>query len=166
MTSIKNYLIFVVDDNKILNRLTTEHLKKNGYSNVQSFFSGEACLESVKKGMIPDVVIEDYNMTGINGIDVLKTVKKKHPQTQFIFLTSNDDIEIAVNTIKYGAFDYIVKDSMSMEKLAYKMSTLTEILQLQKANSQVGWMKIAFLIVAVMVVTLSLFLAFVLGAFR
>ncbi|MGE0018322.1 MAG: response regulator [Draconibacterium sp.] len=164
MTANKNYLIFVVDDNKILNRVTTEHLKKNGYFNVRSFFSGEECLNSLKKRLIPDIVVEDYNMTGMNGIDVLKAVKKKHPLTQFIFLTSNDDIEIAVNTIKYGAFDYIVKDSMAMEKLAYKIDTLSEILQLQKNNTQIGWLKIALMIVVLLAILLSGYLYFVLAA--
>ncbi|HCE58112.1 MAG TPA: hypothetical protein DER09_09875 [Prolixibacteraceae bacterium] len=164
MTENKNHLIFVVDDNKILNRVTTEHLKKNGYFNVRSFFSGEECLNSLKKRLIPDIVVEDYNMTGMNGIDVLKAVKKKHPQTQFIFLTSNDDIEIAVNTIKYGAFDYIVKDSMAMEKLAYKIDILSEILQLQKNNTQIGWLKIALMIVVLLVILLSGYLYFVLVA--
>jgi len=142
----------------MLNRLTTEHLKKNGYQNVKSFFSGEACLNSLKKGEVPDLVVEDYNMTGMNGIDVLKIVKKKHPQTQFIFLTSNDDIEIAVNTIKYGAFDYIVKDSMAMEKLVYKIETMTELMQLHKQNSQVGWLKFAFIALGVAVVVLTVYL--------
>jgi DNA-binding NtrC family response regulator len=164
MTANKNYLIFVVDDNKILNRVTTEHLKKNGYFNVRSFFSGEECLDSLKKRLIPDIVVEDYNMTGMNGIDVLKAVKKKHLQTQFIFLTSNDDIEIAVNTIKYGAFDYIVKDSMSMEKLVYKIDTLSEFLQLQKNNTQAGWLKIALIIVVLLAIFLSAYLYFVLAA--
>ena len=164
MTANKNYLIFVVDDNKILNRVTTEHLKKNGYFNVRSFFSGEECLNSLKKRLIPDIVVEDYNMTGMNGIDVLKAVKKKHPLTQFIFLTSNDDIEIAVNTIKYGAFHYIVKDSMAMEKLAYKIDTLSEILQLQKNNTQIGWLKIALMIVVLLAILLSGYLYFVLVA--
>jgi len=164
MTANKNYLIFVVDDNKILNRVTTEHLKKNGYFNVRSFFSGEECLDSLKKRLIPDIVVEDYNMTGMNGIDVLKAVKKKHLQTQFIFLTSNDDIEIAVNTIKYGAFDYIVKDSMSMEKLVYKIDTLSEFLQLQKNNTQAGWLKIALIIVVLLAIFLSAYLSFVLAA--
>lgn len=162
---MKNHLIYIVEDNKIMNRLTTEHLKKHGCTNVQSFYSGEECLQSLKKGEIPQIVVQDYNMPGINGIDVLKIVKKKHPQTQFIFLTSNDDIEIAVNTIKYGAFDYIVKDNMSMEKLAYKIDTLSDIFKLQKTNSQVGWLKIAFVIVVILVVFLSLYLFYVLGAF-
>lgn len=162
MKSVKNYLIFIVEDNKILNRLTTEHLKKNGCTNVRSFFSGEECLDSLKKGEIPDIVVQDYNMPGINGIDVLKIVKKKYPKTQFIFLTTNDDIEIAVNTIKYGAFDYIVKDNMSMEKLVYKIDTLSEFFQLQKTNTQVGWLKIAFIVVTSLVVILAFYLFYIL----
>lgn len=162
MKANKNHLIFIVEDNKIMNRLTTEHLKKNGCTNVQSFYSGEECLASFKKGEIPDIVVQDYNMPGINGIDVLKIVKKKNPQTQFIFLTGNDDIEIAVNTIKYGAFDYIVKDNMSMEKLVYKIDTLAEFFQLHKTKSQVGWLKIAFIIVTLLVIILSVYLFYIL----
>jgi DNA-binding NtrC family response regulator len=160
---MKTYLIYIVEDNKILNRVTTEYLKKNGYTNVKSFYSGEECLESLKNGEIPDVVIEDYDMNGINGIDVLKIVKKKYQRTHFIFLTSNDDIEIAVNTMKYGAFDYIVKDKMAMEKLVYKLDILSEIFLLQKKYTQVGWLRIALIVVVVLVIILSAFLIYVLA---
>lgn len=159
----KTYLIYVVEDNKILNRVTTEYLKKNGYTNVKSFHSGEECLESLKNGEIPDVVVEDYDMNGINGIEVLKIVKKKLQKTQFIFLTSNDDVEIAVNTIKYGAFDYIVKDKMAMEKLVYKLDMLSEFFLLQKKNIQAGWLRIALIVVIILVVFLSAFLIYVLA---
>lgn len=159
----KTYLIYVVEDNKMLNRVTTEYLKKNGYTNVKSFHSGEECLESLKNGEIPDVVVEDYDMNGINGIDVLKIVKKKLHKTQFIFLTSNDDVEIAVNTIKYGAFDYIVKDKMAMEKLVYKLDMLSEFFLLQKKNTQAGWLRIALIVVVILVIILSAFLVYVLA---
>ena len=103
-----NPLIFVVDDNSMYNRLIVSHLRLNKFQRIESFLSGEECLANLDKN--PDIVIQDYLMNGINGIQVLKESKRRNPKTEFIFLSGDDSFELALNTIKYGAFDYVVKD--------------------------------------------------------
>ena len=115
-------LIFIVEDNSIYNRLIMSHLRSHKYIRVESFLSGEECLKNIDRK--PDIIIQDYLLDGITGIDVLKATKKKYPDTEFVFLSSQDNIEIAINSIKYGACDYIVKDQHALTKLTNKISKI------------------------------------------
>ncbi len=108
-------LIFIVEDNSIYNKFIASHLRSNKFEKIESFLSGEECLKNLYKK--PDIVIQDYLLDGISGIDVLKTTKKTNPSTEFIFLSGQDNLSIAVNTIKNGAFDYVVKDRFALKKL-------------------------------------------------
>jgi len=93
---IKKYLlIYVVEDNLVYNRMVCEHLKKQNYTRVKSFVSGNECIKAVMNGENPNIVIQDYFLDDLNGIDVLKAVKAKYKEAEFIFLTSNENIEVA-----------------------------------------------------------------------
>ena len=131
------YLIFVVENNKIYNHLVSEYLKKHNFSRVRSIFSGEECIQVIEKGEIPDIIIQDYLLEEMNGIDVLRKVKKKSPHTDFLFLTSNENMDVAVNTIKFGAYDYIVKDKLALEKVVFKINKIIQLKKLQEKNNQI-----------------------------
>ena len=133
----KDHLIFVVENNKIYNLMVTEYLKKQDFTNVKSIYSGEECVEVVEKGETPEIVIQDYHLDGINGIDVLRKVKKISPKTEFVFLTSNENMDVAVNTIKYGGYDYIVKDKMALDKVVFKILKIIKMIKLEKKNKQI-----------------------------
>jgi PAS domain S-box-containing protein len=68
----------------------------------------------------PDLVLSDFNMLGFTGLDALEIVKQKCPFTPFIVVTGNLDEETAVETIKAGAWDYIIKDRLTTLNLAIK----------------------------------------------
>ncbi len=132
MVDVGTYLIFVVENNKIYNLMITKYLRKQGFSNVKSFISGEECIRTITEGLSPDIIIQDYSLDGMNGLEVLKRVKKISPNSEFIFFTSNENIEIAVDTIKYGAYDYIVKDKMALKKVVSKIHKLISMFKMQK----------------------------------
>ncbi len=165
MASVKNYLIYVVENNKVYNHLVSEYLKKQGFSNVKSIISGEECVQAVEKGEKPAIVIQDYSLDGINGLEVLKKVKKLSPKSEFVFLTSNENMEVAVNTIKFGAYDYIVKDKMALEKVVYKMRKIITMIRLEKKNRQIRkFMYISLAVVALIII--FAFLIFVVNIFN
>jgi len=120
MKNSKYPLIFIVEDNTIYNKLIVNHLRNRKFIRVESFLSGEECLKNIRRK--PDIIIQDYLLEGINGIDVLIATKKKYPDTDFIFLSGQDNIEVAINCMKYGAFDYIVKDQNALAKLTEKIN--------------------------------------------
>jgi DNA-binding NtrC family response regulator len=125
-------LIFIVEDNSIYNRFIESHLRSNKFKRIESFLSGEECLKNLYKK--PDIVIQDYLLNGISGIDVLKTSKIKSPGTEFIFLSGQDNLNIAVNTIKNGAFDYVVKDRFALKKLIDNINKIMRNQQIQQEN--------------------------------
>jgi DNA-binding NtrC family response regulator len=136
--SKKYPLIFIVEDNKAYSKVVDFHLKHNGYENTMLFTSGENCLNELH--LKPDIIIQDYKLQGISGINVLQRVKSVLPFTEFIFLSSQDSIEIAVSSIKYGAFDYIIKDDVALQRLLQKIEN---IITLQKLRKRYQLLKVA-----------------------
>jgi DNA-binding NtrC family response regulator len=155
MSAKKNLLIFVVEDNKIYNHLVSEFLKKKKIE-IKSFYNGKECLSAVKDGEIPDIIIQDYFLEDITGIEVLKQVKKISHKTEFIFLTGNENMEVAVNTIKYGAYDYIIKDELALDRVVDKIHKIVKLFELEKKNNQIKKAMIGFLVVVVVLVIFAI----------
>jgi DNA-binding NtrC family response regulator len=159
MQNSKNPLIFVVEDNQMYNRLVVSYLKTNKFTNVESYLSGEDVLKNMNKN--PDIVIQDYLLEGMTGIEVLIKAKKTNPNVEFIFLSGQDSIEIAINSMKYGAYDYIVKDQMALQKLVNKIYKITSVTELVKSNKRYKIGVIMFFIGLGILVLLTLVLAIV-----
>ena len=134
MKNSKYPLIFIVEDNQIYNKLISNHLHTHKFVNVESFLSGEECLKNINQK--PDIIIQDFLLEGVNGLDVLIATRKKYPTTDFIFLSGQDSIEIAVNCMKYGAYDYIVKDQYALLKLSDKINKVLVHRELIKSNKR------------------------------
>lgn len=164
MAAKKNFLIFVVEDNKVYNKLLTEYLNKQGYKNVRAFFSGEACVSAIQKGDEPDIVLQDYFLEEMNGLDVFKKVRKISPESEFIFLTNNESMEVAVNTIKYGAYDYIIKDKVTLDKVIDRIQKISKFKMLKRINKQIRQAMILFTIFVFLVIIFA-FLYFVVDIF-
>ncbi len=103
----KGYNILVVDDDLIECNSIAELLKHEGYY-VESASDGEIASRKLVQGSF-DIVITDIKMPELTGFDLLKLIKKKHPETLVIMITGYGQIEDAVTAIKHGAFDYITK---------------------------------------------------------
>ena len=99
--------ILVVDDEKSMRDFLSIMLKKEGYEVVTAENGGDA-LKTVQ-GEIFDLVISDVKMPELDGIDVLKAVKEVSPETVVIMITAFATTETAVEAMKLGAYDYIIK---------------------------------------------------------
>ena len=129
MQNPEDPLIFIVEDNSIYNKIIASHLRTKKFRRIESYLSGEECLKNLYKK--PDIVIQDYLLDGISGIEVLRTAKQMNPETEFIFLSGQDSLIIAVNSIKYGAVDYIIKDRFALNKL---MENIDKIIKMQSGK--------------------------------
>jgi DNA-binding NtrC family response regulator len=156
MQNTKNPLIFVVEDNQMYNKLVVSYLKTNKFTNVESYLSGEEALNNMHKN--PDIIIQDYLLDGMTGIEVLIKAKKINPAVEFIFLSGQDSIDIAINSMKYGAYDYIVKDQMALQKMVNKINKINSVTELVKSNKRykVGVILFFFGLALLIIVTLSL----------
>jgi two-component system NtrC family response regulator len=99
--------ILVVDDDESLRRVLEYNLAQEGYA-VATADSGEAALALFEKNRF-DLVVTDIKMPGMDGMDLLRRVKEVSPDTQVIVITAFGTIEMAVEAMKAGAFEYISK---------------------------------------------------------
>lgn len=154
MQNSKNPLIFVVEDNQVYSKLIVSFLKTNKLTNVETFTTGESVLKAMDRQ--PDIIIQDYLLEGMNGIEVLKKAKQIAPNVEFIFLSGQDSIDIAINTMKYGAYDYIVKDQVALKKLVSKIDKIMSMNQLEVSRKRYKFGVILFFILlAVFIIIIS-----------
>jgi two-component system response regulator AtoC len=99
--------IFVTDDDEVVRSSITRRLSRNQHD-VRSFDSGEALLEGLNHD-IPDILLLDLKMSGMTGLETLKQVRSKAPQILVIILTAYGTIEDAVEAMKLGAYDFLIK---------------------------------------------------------
>lgn len=151
-------LIFVVEDNRVYNKLICSYLKSNSFTNVMPFYSGEDAINNLYRN--PDIIIQDFLLDGMNGIDVLKKAKEQNTNIEFIFLSGQDNIDVAINTMKYGAYDYIVKDQMALKKMVNKINKIQSVNKLVKTNKRYRYGLWIFIGVIILVIALVLFFIF------
>jgi DNA-binding NtrC family response regulator len=101
------FKILVVDDEPILRDSLEVALKTSGYE-VTTARTGEEGLDRFKKEN-PDLVLLDHWLPGINGDEVLRRIKEEDLEIPIIIMTAQGSIEMAVNSMKMGAFDFLVK---------------------------------------------------------
>ena len=99
--------IMLVDDEEDFVEMLSLRLKESG-ENVMAAYSGIQCLEPLEKSVI-DVVILDIKMPGMDGIQTLQEIKKRHPLVEVIMLTGHGTIETAIEGMNLGAFDFLLK---------------------------------------------------------
>jgi DNA-binding NtrC family response regulator len=99
--------VLIVDDEKDFVEIFALRLEEAG-ERVSSAHSGKECLKILSEKEI-DVVILDIRMPGMDGIETLKEIKKGYPLVEVIMLTGHGTTETAVEGMKLGAFDYLIK---------------------------------------------------------
>ncbi|MFC1839908.1 response regulator [Thermodesulfobacteriota bacterium] len=99
--------ILIVDDEEDFVEALSERLMIREYD-VTMAFTGQDAIAKNKQFNF-DIVILDVKMPGTNGIDVLKEIKSTKPLTEVIMLTGNATVETAIEGMKLGAFDYLMK---------------------------------------------------------
>ena len=127
----KNQTIYIVEDDQPMNTMLCMFLKKQGFINVTGFLSSEEMMEVLPHNK-PVVIIQDFDLPGMNGLETIRIVKEGYPNVEFIFLSGQKSIEIALDSIKNGAFDYIIKDSFAKENVVTKINNLLKIKSLEK----------------------------------
>ncbi len=112
--------VMLVDDEAPFVETMTKRLKKREL-NVISAFSGQEALETLDKHQNVDVVILDVKMPGMDGIETLKKMKSAYPLIEVVMLTAHATVESAIEGMRFGAFDYLMKPC-NMEQLMAKVN--------------------------------------------
>jgi DNA-binding NtrC family response regulator len=119
--------IFVVDDDIFCLTLYEQFLRNLGYSDITSFNAGDECLHEIKEQ--PALIFMDYNMEGMNGIEVLKQIKAVNPRIMVYIISGQENSLVAKEAIQQGALDYVVKSSLSPDKMAVIMQRVEQLYQ-------------------------------------
>jgi putative nucleotidyltransferase with HDIG domain len=101
------YRILVVDDEDSVRVLLSTYLRSRGFT-AASARGGEEALGLLSRERF-DVVLSDVNMPGMSGMSLLSEVRRRHPETAVLMLTGCEDVSLAVNAMKAGALDYVLK---------------------------------------------------------
>ncbi|MGD9084663.1 MAG: sigma-54 dependent transcriptional regulator [Desulfobacterales bacterium] len=104
---MSNVKILIVDDELIMRESLAGWLERDGHA-VQTAVSGEEALEKVKETHF-DILLVDIKMEGISGLDVLRKVKETDPDSEVVMITAYGSIPSAIEAMKDGAFDYMLK---------------------------------------------------------
>ncbi|MBW1919439.1 MAG: response regulator [Deltaproteobacteria bacterium] len=110
-------VLFVDDEIDFLGTLL-KRMKKRGVD-VTGVGSGEEALSFLDTNQV-DVVVLDVRMPGMDGIETLREIKKRHPLVEVIMLTGHANLEVAIEGMELGAFDYLMKP-MDIDELLYKV---------------------------------------------
>jgi DNA-binding NtrC family response regulator len=89
----------------------------------------------------PDVIFLDYNMDNLNGLDILKKIKRFDPNIMVFFVSGQETISVAVSALKYGAFDYIVKHEMSEDRIKACLEKVEKIREILLKKKKQGMLK-------------------------
>ena|SRR3989304_4749837 len=99
--------VLVVEDEDAVGKLLTEQLKELGYEAFRTSNAVSALAKLGEGGF--KLVLTDLRLPGMSGLDLLRQVRPRYPGIPVIVLTAVDDVPTAVEVMKAGAFDYIVK---------------------------------------------------------
>ena len=114
----------LVDDEVPFVEALTKRLKKRNL-NILTAFSGREALQTLDKNRNVDVVILDVKMPDLDGIETLREIKKAYPVTEVVMLTGHATVESAIEGMRFGAYDYLMKPC-EIEQLMTKVEEATK----------------------------------------
>lgn len=127
---MSNISIFVVEDDPIYGSVLAHYLSLNPDFQVKRFETGQSFLAAAKEQ--PDIITLDYNLPDENGDELLEKIKVRCPRAKVFMISGQDDVQVAINLMKNGVEDYLVKDANTNEKLWLGIQKIAGNIQLQK----------------------------------
>ena len=134
MEKSKPLKIFVVEDDEWYNNFLTYNLQLNEDNEVHSFKNGKDFIKKLHER--PDVVTLDYSLPDMDGDKVMQHIKDFDSNIQVLVVSGQEDIETAVEILKQGAYDYVVKNSDTRERLFAVLNHIRKNVELKEEISE------------------------------
>jgi len=133
--------ILLVEDNKDFARLVEVFLRKHQPEKFEIVWkeNGRDALAEVSRGAEFDVILMDYFLPGQNGLEITKELHRQHVRAPVVFLTVNKDFDLAVEVMKLGVEDYLVKEEISTPVLP---KTILSVIERQELRHQLTKLEI------------------------
>lgn len=109
------FRIFIVEDDIIFAKIISHHLSLNPEYEVEIFPDGKSLMKNLFKN--PALISLDYNLPDMTGLEVLKQIKEFNPDTPVVIVSGQQDVATAIELLRKGAYDYILKDQDTKERM-------------------------------------------------
>jgi len=120
---LNDFDVLLVDDEVEFLETLMKRIRKRGVR-VSGVKSGDEALAFLSNTPV-DVVVLDVKMPGMDGIETLRTIKKRHPLVEVIMLTGHANVEVAIQGMELSAFDYLMKP-INIDDLLYKLQDASQ----------------------------------------
>jgi DNA-binding NtrC family response regulator len=137
MSTNQKACIFLVDDEPIQNEMLKDYISEHFDFNIKTFDNGEEALKNIE--LNPDIIVLDFHLNSHlenakNGVEVLRSVKELKPGTQVIMLSGQDKLEVAVDSMKFGAYDYVIKGETAFSRIENVINNIIQFRGISEAN--------------------------------
>lgn len=123
------FRIFIIEDDTWYAEILKYYLSLNPDYEIELFSSGAEALKNLHKK--PDVITLDYSLPDMDGVEVLRKIKATFPDLPVIIVSAQEEIGVAVDLLKEGAYDYILKNEETKDRLWKVMLNVREHVQLK-----------------------------------
>ncbi len=127
--------ILIVDDDPFVRDMLAMILQSGGYD-TETAEDGEDAVDKYASAPDTGLIISDMNMPGMNGVELIKELRKNKVDVPIIILTGNNEISVAVEALNSGASDYLLKDENIQDTIMLSAEKVLEKRQLEKRNVQ------------------------------
>jgi DNA-binding NtrC family response regulator len=129
-----NFSVFVVEDDEFYSEVLEYHLSLNPDITVTKFTNAKEFLNNLDKN--PDAITLDYSLPDMSGEEVLKKIKEYNSEIPVVMISGQEDIKTAITLLKDGAYDYIVKDEDTKDRIWNAIKNIREKEGLKKEISE------------------------------
>jgi DNA-binding NtrC family response regulator len=129
-----NFSVFVVEDDEFYSEVLEYHLSLNPDITVTKFTNAKEFLNNLDKN--PDAVTLDYSLPDMSGEEVLKKIKEYNSEIPVVMISGQENIKTAITLLKEGAYDYIVKDEDTKDRIWNAIRNIREKEGLKKEISE------------------------------
>jgi len=107
---------FIVDDDPFCRLRYNQHLINLGFRDNVLFDNGLDCIN--KLNLQPDIIFLDYDMQPYNGLEMIEKINRLNPDIYLLLISGQKDMQVAINALKSGAFDYVIKGEHDLDKIS------------------------------------------------
>jgi FixJ family two-component response regulator len=157
MQKTRNPLIFIIEDSVVYKNLITGYLQSKNFKNLKVYRTGEECLKDMH--LKPDLIVLDYSSEGKTGLELMLQIQNESPDTDFVFLSGQNNVEVAVKIMKIGAADYIIKNDKAPYNLVKSIDHLINNTKKAKATKGFKVGVVAFFIMLFLIIMVIMFMS-------
>jgi FixJ family two-component response regulator len=152
----KNDLIFIVEDDHFYASALECFLNSLGFTNIEHYSTGIDCVNNSYK--MPKLVLLDYNLSDVKGVNVMLELISFDSNTPIVFISAQESVQDAIDTLKYGSYDYIQKDEKTYQKLRHVIDKITKLKEELRKRRQMSRLKtVGFSALAISMLSITLF---------